>query len=123
MIFDSFCVVPFALPKGAEYGRKYNQPIASLNANCPKTCDSCDKHGLSAKITLHGNWLVCRIPFAINSSRVQATALMGNLLGDGTKLEASWIPEDESQEFLYFSEEVWFAELRPKFWIHWQVFR
>lgn len=115
-----FCVPP----KGADYKTQFNLETASLYANCPKTCGSCDKHGLSAKITLHGNWLACRIPFAINRSSVLAIALMGNLLGDGTELNASWITEDgKSQKFLYFSEEVWKYELRPKFWIHWQVFR
>lgn len=119
-IFDIFCVPP----KGADYKTKFQMETASLYANCPKTCGSCAKHGLSAKITLHGNWLACKIPFAINRSRVQAIALMGNLLGDGTELNASWISEDgKSQKFLYFSEEVWESELRPKFWIHWQVFR
>eukprot|EP00434_Breviolum_minutum_P035922 symbB.v1.2.031811.t1/scaffold3735.1/size51219/1 len=94
----------------ADYKTKFNLETASLYANCPKTCGSCDQHMLSAKITLHGNWLACRIPFAISNFSVQATALMGNLLGDGTELNASWIPEEESQEFLYFSEEVWKSE-------------
>ena len=116
-IFDFFCVPP----KGADYKTKFQMDTASLHANCPKTCGSCDKHGLSAKITLHGNWLACKIPFAISNSSVQATALMGNMLGDGTELNASWIPEEESQEFLYFSEEVWKFELRPKFWIRFEI--
>lgn len=42
---------------------------------------------------------------------LHATAVMGNMLGDGTMLNASWISPEEIQSFLYFSPRVWRANI------------
>ena len=42
---------------------------------------------------------------------LHATAVMGNMLGDGTMLNASWISPEEIQSFLYFSPRVWRANM------------
>ncbi|CAE7261267.1 unnamed protein product [Symbiodinium necroappetens] len=69
--------------------------ISGLLQQCPKTCNTCNVNGLQAKATLHGNRLAGSIPRSINSSRIQTTALMGNLLGDGEPLDANWLPPED----------------------------
>ena len=77
--------------------------------NCPDLCGTCSKEG-SANVTFHHNRFSCHVPDTISEnpeSPIHATAVMGNMLGEGLKLNASWISTQEQQAFLYYSPKVW----------------
>lgn len=62
----------------------------------------------SAKATFHHNRFSCEVPASIsNASDVHATVVMGNMVGHGYALNASWISAEENQAFLYYSPKVW----------------
>ena len=70
--------------------------ISELLQQCPETCGTCSEYQLKAKLTLHGNRLSGPIPPSVNSSEIQATALMGNTLGDGEALNADWLSLEDA---------------------------
>ncbi|CAJ1373944.1 unnamed protein product [Effrenium voratum] len=77
---------------------------AEVLGNCPKTCGACDTYGFrTARVTLHRNRFSCDPSLEISEVAVQATAVMGNMLGSGREMAAPWIDEEERQDFLYFS--------------------
>ncbi|CAE7724341.1 FLS2, partial [Symbiodinium microadriaticum] len=83
------------------------EQVAAAHENCPFTFVRC---GLidppPASLTLHRNRLSCGVPESLNMSLVMATAVMGNMLGDGQALNATWISAEEQQHFLYYSARV-----------------
>ena len=83
--------------------------------NCPDTCKSCLSG--SAYMVLHHNRLSCKLPENISGVEVHASALMGNMLGDGKILKASWVAPEELQAFLFYSPRVWRMHLQVILWI------
>ena len=77
----------------------------AVEINCPKSLRSCPANG-STKLTLHHNRFACAVPESISHSKVLSLTVMGNMLGDGQELLASWISEEELQPFLYYSPRV-----------------
>ncbi|CAJ1400762.1 unnamed protein product [Effrenium voratum] len=74
--------------------------------NCPLSCGLCTDMADPPRATFHHNRLSCEVPPLISGRAVLATAVMGNMLGNGHSLAAPWIMEDEYQNFLYFSPKV-----------------
>ena len=77
-----------------------------VEQNCPELCNSCDLLAdldlRSSKATFHHNRFSCALPpsLSVNSS-IYATVVMGNMVGNGQRLNVSWISADESYSFLY----------------------
>ncbi|CAK8999907.1 unnamed protein product [Durusdinium trenchii] len=95
----------------------YKVDIEQLLVNCPQTCNfskslTCDKHGLKPKITLHGNHFCGILPETISEddSVVVATALMGNMFGNGTEMMVHWLRNEAMQQFLFFSPNTYWSE-------------
>lgn len=84
-----------------------------VEQNCPELCNTCDStiHGTaSSKATFHHNRFSCELPQSmqgVNSTSIYATAVMGNMVGNGRKLNVSWISVDENFSFLYYSPRIW----------------
>ncbi|CAK9113896.1 unnamed protein product [Durusdinium trenchii] len=74
-------------------------------SNCPGWCDACQSG--TANITFHRNRLSGNIPSSINRTDVLGLSIMGNMLGNGREVNASWILPEEKQPFLYYSPKVW----------------
>ncbi|CAK9068716.1 unnamed protein product [Durusdinium trenchii] len=82
-----------------------------VRKNCPDWCGVCPPVG--AQVMLHHNRLSCELPMSLSEVvPVHATALMGNMLGDGRSLSASWISPEERQAFLFYSPAVWRTNLQ-----------
>eukprot|EP00439_Symbiodinium_sp_Y106_P033080 s1516_g3.t4 len=83
------------------------EQLRAAHENCPFTFVRCGLiHPPPASLTLHRNRLSCGVPVSLNMSLVMATAVMGNMLGDGQALNATWISAEEQQHFLYYSARV-----------------
>ncbi|CAJ1373945.1 unnamed protein product [Effrenium voratum] len=80
--------------------------MTDVYANCPETCGRCGQYFLAPKTTLHRNRFSCEPSPAIADVRVQATVVMGNMLGIGRDLRTNWIAAEELQDFLYFSKQA-----------------
>lgn len=96
-----------------EIATKYHKDPGALLANCPRTCDACWKSELWPSITLHSNRLSGEVPSQMSADRsveVRALAVMGNMLGVGEELNATWIHDEEEQEFLYNSRASFTSE-------------
>ena len=77
-----------------------------VEENCPELCNTCENfvgHNFSSKATFHHNRFSCELPQSIqsvNSSSLFATVVMGNMVGNGGRLNVSWISEAENFSFL-----------------------
>ena len=80
--------------------------LQQLDANCPRSNGACPRNGL-ANITLHHNRFSCAVPESLGNSEVSSLAIMGNMLGNGSLLNAPWISREEQQPFLYYSPKAW----------------
>ncbi|CAK9015030.1 unnamed protein product [Durusdinium trenchii] len=82
--------------------------VELVRLNCPDLCGTCDSEG-SSNATFHHNRFSCHVPDTIssNNTAIHATGVMGNMLGQGLRLNASWISAEENQAFLYYSPKVW----------------
>ncbi|CAK8989847.1 Probable LRR receptor-like serine/threonine-protein kinase IRK (Inflorescence and root apices receptor-like kinase) [Durusdinium trenchii] len=84
----------------------------AVEANCPTLWDGCKALNGSANVTLHRNRFSCQVPESLTSGvPVTGLVVMGNLLGDGSELNSSWILPEEKQSFLYYSKEIWRSQL------------
>lgn len=81
--------------------------VELVRLNCPDLCGTCDSEG-SSNATFHHNRFSCHVPDTIssNNTAIHATGVMGNMLGQGLRLNASWISAEENQAFLYYSPKV-----------------
>eukprot|EP00438_Fugacium_kawagutii_P036845 Skav204455 [mRNA] locus=scaffold1298:375227:378917:+ [translate_table: standard] len=83
-----------------------------FRSNCPDTLGICPAVGL-ANLTLHHNRFSCHVPENITGTRgamISGLVLMGNKLGDGKILNATWLFHEERQPFLFYSQRVWLSE-------------
>ena len=80
--------------------------LRQAEANCPKLFNTCPTTGL-VNVTLHRNRFSCAIPNSISNMDVSGLVMMGNMLGDGSPLNAPWISKEEHQPFLYYSPNIW----------------
>ncbi|CAE7741147.1 GSO1 [Symbiodinium sp. CCMP2592] len=66
-----------------------------------------------AKATLHGNRLSCQLPERLEmyGRPVQATVVMGNMVGLGGPIAANWVSPAELQDFLYVSSKIWWGNM------------
>ena len=58
-------------------------------------------------LTLHHNRFSCAVPESLGNNEVSGLVIMGNMLGNGSLLNAPWISREEQQLFLYYSPQVW----------------
>ena len=92
------------------HDRAFSRKHREVLQNCPHACGVCPSFA-SSKATFHSNRFSCNVPAKMSIGTLHATAVMGNMLGDGTMLNASWISPEEIQSFLYFSPRVWRANM------------
>ncbi|CAK9019709.1 unnamed protein product [Durusdinium trenchii] len=88
------------------YADLTSHQLRQAEANCPKLFNTCPTKGL-VNVTLHRNRFSCAIPNSISNMHVSGLVMMGNMLGDGSPLNAPWISKEEHQPFLYYSPNIW----------------
>lgn len=81
------------------------EDMLEVRRNCPDLCDQCPADGV-ARATFHHNRFSCQVPETMGHT-TQATAVMGNMLGNGQMLKVSWLHTEENFEFLYYSPRIW----------------
>ncbi|CAK9039827.1 LRR receptor-like serine/threonine-protein kinase ERL2 (Protein ERECTA-like kinase 2) [Durusdinium trenchii] len=80
--------------------------LQQIKVNCPQTLDACPHKGM-VNLTLHHNRFSCAVPESLGNNEVSGLVIMGNMLGNGSLLNAPWISREEQQLFLYYSPQVW----------------
>ena len=93
--------------KGKSWGYRWKSEVGLFSSAFWSQGSKC-QNNQAARATFHHNRFSCQVPASIsNISDVHATVVMGNMVGHGRELNASWIPPAENQAFLFYSPKIW----------------